>query len=546
MIFFSTLLLSLFVTIGLIPVLKTVALRVNVVDRPNARKMHSRPMPKIGGIAMAAGALLPTLLWAPWEPFTGAVACGAGIVVFFGFLDDVREFGYKVKLAGQVAAALIVVVYGGVSIKCLGECLPDAWLLPDWVAMPLTVLAIVGVTNAINLADGLDGLAGGISILGFICVAYLAYQNGLFAVALISVAVIGAVFGFLRFNTYPALIFMGDAGSQLLGFLAVTLSLYLTQQGATPLNRMFPLLLLGFPILDTLTVMTERLIKGCSPFVADKNHFHHKLIRLGLVHSQAVVLIYALNGLLVITAFVFRFYSEWLVVSLFLVFSGSILTGFLYADRSGWRMTRIDLLDRLIHGWPARLQDETVLIKICFRVTKAGTPLLLLAACLLPARVPVSIGLPAAGMAAVLIGALILKSGWRRLLLRTALYLMIPFVIYLNQIEAPQWLTGNSLHVYQLMYGVPVFFAVLTLKFTRRRKGFQATPMDFLILLIALIIPNLPGARDVIQNLGLLTTQMIALLFSYEVLIGELRQQVGRLSLYTVIALCGLFGKMLL
>jgi UDP-GlcNAc:undecaprenyl-phosphate GlcNAc-1-phosphate transferase len=172
-------------------------------------------------------------------------------------------------------------------VRTLGALLPDGALLPAWVAVPLTVVAIIGVTNAINLADGLDGLAGGISLLSFCCIGYLAYLEGDISVGLAALAFIGAIFGFLRFNTHPATIFMGDTGSQLLGFAAITLSLALTQR-QTALSPLLPLILLGFPVLDTLTVMITRILRKRSPFSADRNHFHHNLLDLGFRHPESV------------------------------------------------------------------------------------------------------------------------------------------------------------------------------------------------------------------------------------------------------------------
>ncbi|MCK4529383.1 undecaprenyl/decaprenyl-phosphate alpha-N-acetylglucosaminyl 1-phosphate transferase, partial [candidate division WOR-3 bacterium] len=335
MIYFSTLLISIFITITLIPIFKGFAVRIKAVDVPNERKVHTRPMPKTGGIAMALGALVPVIFWVHGDEFIRAVLIGAGIVVFFGLIDDFKNLGYKAKFAGQVCAALIIIFYGGVKINCLGMLLPDGFLLPDWFAIPLTLVVIVGVTNAVNLADGLDGLAGGICILIFICMSYLAYRCGNTAIAVVSAAVIGAIFGFLRFNTYPATLFMGDAGSQFLGFSAITLSLGLTQ-GNTPLSPLLPLVLLGFPVLDTVTVMCERIVKGRSPFVADKNHFHHKLIGLGLYHTESVFVIYMLQAFLVTFAFFFRFYSEWFLLIFYIMFSGTIVSAFLITDRIGW------------------------------------------------------------------------------------------------------------------------------------------------------------------------------------------------------------------
>ena len=144
-------------------------------------------------------------------------------IVLFGLLDDLKGIDFRLKFFSQMVAALVIVIYGGIKIKSLGGLLPDDMLLPDAVAIPLTVVAIVGVTNAVNLADGLDGLAGGICLLSFCCLAYLAYLEEDFTLCLLALALAGAIFGFLRYNTYPAELFMGDTGSQFLGFSAISL-----------------------------------------------------------------------------------------------------------------------------------------------------------------------------------------------------------------------------------------------------------------------------------------------------------------------------------
>jgi UDP-GlcNAc:undecaprenyl-phosphate GlcNAc-1-phosphate transferase len=192
-------------------------------------------MPKTGGIAMALGALIPILFWAPSGRFITAALISAGIVVLIGIIDDIWILGYKAKFAGQLTAALIFILYGGIKIKSLGMLLPATVVLPDWLSIPITLVFLVAVTNSINLSDGLDGLAGGISLLIFACIGYLAFQGGNILIAMFSAAMAGAIIGFLRFNTYPAVLFMGDTGSQLLGFMAGTLSISLTQ-GNTLLN----------------------------------------------------------------------------------------------------------------------------------------------------------------------------------------------------------------------------------------------------------------------------------------------------------------------
>jgi UDP-GlcNAc:undecaprenyl-phosphate GlcNAc-1-phosphate transferase len=536
MLLFSTLLLSLFITITLIPVTRKLAIRLHGMDIPNERKVHPYPMPRNGGIAMALGICVSVLLWANGDQFVRAVLLGTGIVVVFGLIDDFKGIGYKGKFVGQIAAALVVIFYGRITIQSLGMLLPDDVLLPVWVAIPLTLLVIVGVTNAINLSDGLDGLAGGISLLSFICIGYLAYRAGNMGIALFSVAVVGAIFGFLRFNTYPATLFMGDAGSQCLGFAGITLCLGLTQ-GNTPLSPLLPLLLLGFPVLDTITVMLDRVYHGRSPFKADKNHFHHKLIGLGFYHTEAVFIIYVIQAFLVTAAFVLRFYSDWLLLNCYIGLSGLILLGFFIASKKKWKVTRYDFVDRVIKGKLKVLREKNIFIYVSFRILEIGTYALLLFTCFVPSQVPTYISLIAIGLFGCIVGIRFFKKQWTGVALQFTLYLMIPFIIYLSATDMAPWMLNPFERPYNLSFGMLAFFVILTLKFTRRRKGFKVTPMDFLILFIALVVPNLPDKHIQSYHMGLIAAKIIVLFFTYEVLIGELRGKLSRLGVTTIAAL---------
>ena len=534
MIFLSTILLSMFITLALIPLTKGLAVKLNIIDIPDARKAHLAPTPKNGGIAVTLGAIIPLLLWAPINGLGKAILIGVGIIVLFGLIDDIIDLNYKWKFAAQLVAALIVILYGDLQIKSLGMLLPEGVLLPSWLAIPLTVLVIVGITNAINLSDGLDGLAGGICLFSFICIGYLAFQAENITIALFSAAIAGGLFGFLRFNTYPAILFMGDAGSQFLGFTAITLSLGLTQTN-TPLSPMLPLLLIGFPVLDTVTVMSERIARGRSPFIADRNHFHYKLIRLGLFHTESVLVIYILQAFLVTSAFILRFYNDWLILVCYLIFSGIIIIGFFIADKIGWQFKRISVADRIVKGRFAVLKEKNILIKISYRIIKYGIPLLLLVSCFLPANIPNYFIYFSIGMVALIAVTGFIKNG-RIGGLRLSLYLTIPFIVYQSELSMPSWMNHNLQLAYNISFGILIIFVIMTLKFSRR-EGFKSTPMDFLILFIALVVPNLPDARIQSYHMGLIAAKIIVFFFSYDVLIAELRGDLTKIRLATMAAL---------
>ncbi|MEM5786805.1 MAG: MraY family glycosyltransferase [Syntrophobacteraceae bacterium] len=545
MIYLSILLLSTFATIILIPLFMALSVQLHALDMPSDRKVHVTPIPRSGGIAMALGTLISVLVWIPLQRFEVAYLAGAGVLVLTGVVDDLKGIDYKTKFAGQIAAAIIVVVFGGVTIRGLGAILPDNFLLPDWLAIPLTVFTIIGITNAVNLADGLDGLAGGISLLAFGCIGYIASQDQGIIIALIAVALSGAIFGFLRFNSHPATLFMGDTGSQLLGFSAVTLGVMLTQ-GDNALNKILPFVLVGFPVLDTLSVMAVRVAKGKSPFMADKNHYHHKLMRFGFTHKEAVIIIYFLQVLLVTGAFLMRNHSEWLLLGFYVGFSGFALLFFTAAERTGWTWRRYDLLDVVIRTKFKVLQESNIGIRVSFEALETGLPGLLLLSCFVAGEVPAYCSASALVLAALILTTWFLRKQWIGGAVRVSLYLLIPYIVYFSEMSPAGWVSEPFAILYNLLFGVIVLFMILTLKFTRRRKGFKTTPMDYLILFAVIVIPNLPGIELQNYQVNVIITKIVVFFFGFEVLMGELRGEFRRIALVTVSSLLfmGLRGFM--
>jgi len=525
MIILSALLLALFITVSLVPLFRSLAVKLRAVDIPDARKIHQQPMPKTGGLAMAAGALIPIIFWVPPNSMLLPLLLSSAVVVVFGFLDDVIDLGFKAKFTAQFSAALIVVLYGGVRITSLGTLLPDGFLLPGYISVPLTVFVIVGVTNAINLADGLDGLAGGISLLIFGCISLLAYKCGSLVIALMAVSLAGAILGFLRFNTFPASVFMGDAGSQFLGFLAITLSLSLTQKNV-PYSPLLPLLLLGFPVLDTLTVMLGRVYHGKSPFKADTNHFHHKMMRLGFYHSEAVLIIYVIQALLSSAAYIFRFYSDWWFLGVSIFFAVLVMLIFYLTSRYQWKFHRgAGFFDLLVKGKLRRLKEQQLFIKVSFIGLQFLVPLILLFTCLLPATVPPWLGY--AGFS-LLIGLLLSRFLLKKLLamvLRLSIYVVAPVLIFLGSQQQNDFFSEATKllpKIHLAGYGVMAFFVMLVVRLSRR-SGYKSTPLDFLIVFIALVVPHLSTEGLGIQHMGVVASQIIVLFYSYEVLLEELR-----------------------
>jgi UDP-GlcNAc:undecaprenyl-phosphate GlcNAc-1-phosphate transferase len=535
MLYFSTILLSVFITVSLIPMMIRLADKYQMVDFPSPRKVHARPVPRIGGLAMAVGVFTPIVLWAIADEFVRAFIASASILVVFGFIDDMKGLDYKAKFGGQILAALVIIFYGGIRISSLGSLLPGEMQLTEWLKIALSLVAIVGVTNAVNLADGLDGLAGGISLLSFCCIGYLAYLDGSYTVLLITVSVTGAIFGFLRFNTHPASLFMGDTGSQLLGFTAVVLAVK-TTQGNTPLSPVLPLIILGLPVLDTLTVMVQRISQGRSPFSPDKNHFHHRLINVGLSHSEAVFVIYVIQALMILSAIFFKYDSDWLLVGGYGVFSVVMVSLFTVVDRKALRLPRVPGRENVVKDWLRKIRKSYFVIRVSFGVSKLAIPLLFLASCFMPARIPAYVSITALCSSVLILGVFLVGKRYLGACLRLALYLTIPLVLYCIEEGRSSWMNEQALFLYRLCFGIIAVFVILTVKFSRRSKGFKMSTMDFLIIFIAVSVPNLTGQLVQHFNLGLLAVEIIVFFFGYEVLINELREKFDVLATATLLA----------
>ena len=257
--------------------------------------------------------------------------CGGGIIFFSGIVDDCQTLNYKWKFLLQGLSALSFILISGISIDFIGAVIPGLSPYAQILRIPLTLLFIVGTINIINLSDGLDALAAGLSIIILICLSFLAYTSSNIPVVYLSIIMIGAILGFLRFNVFPASVFMGDTGSQFIGYTLGASLISITQCGSiySPLISLF---VLGMPIIDTLYVVYFRLSNGQHPFLPDKNHIHHKLLSLGFSQDKSVAIIYAMHFFLIIFGWYLRSSSYYLLfivyIFLFSIFFFILKFGF--------------------------------------------------------------------------------------------------------------------------------------------------------------------------------------------------------------------------
>ncbi|WP_333887319.1 MraY family glycosyltransferase [Clostridium sp.] len=283
------------------PIVKRIALKLQVIDMPEEdRRIHNKPMPLLGGLSIYFSFIITLLLKKGdfTRPEMGLVL-GATIIVIGGFLDDKFDIKPRYKLIFQIAAALILIIYG-VKIVIITNPFSSVYQFTNVgvMSIPLTIIWVVGITNALNLIDGLDGLASGIGFISSLTILIIALLNNRYEAAVLAIILCGAILGFLPYNFNPASIFMGDTGAQLLGFLLAAISIGGAIKSAAAFSIAVPILALGIPIYDTLFAMIRRKINGKPIMQADRGHLHHRLLDMGFSQKQAVGTMYAISAVL--------------------------------------------------------------------------------------------------------------------------------------------------------------------------------------------------------------------------------------------------------
>jgi UDP-GlcNAc:undecaprenyl-phosphate/decaprenyl-phosphate GlcNAc-1-phosphate transferase len=313
-------------TLIAIPPIISLIRRYGLYDMPNARKVHQNPVPTMGGVAIVGGMMLALLLWFPFTNEPGQICFFFSIAVLFGLgiMDDIKDLNAKYKFIIQIALATLIAV-AGIRIQSF-DGLFGIYELPLISQYTITILAIVGITNAFNLVDGIDGLAGGLGFMSLVTIGLFLTISGDRNTALVAFALAGGILAFLYFNFNPARIFMGDTGSLILGFVVAVLCIRLMQvevAASSPVIQSAPVFVLGvvlIPVFDTLRVFALRIWKGKSPFQADRTHIHHLLTNNGFSHAFAVRLICFIHALILIEVYLLRSFQQELILLLLAIF----------------------------------------------------------------------------------------------------------------------------------------------------------------------------------------------------------------------------------
>ncbi len=332
---------------ALVPLARKLACSLGVIDIPRYRGMHRKPVPLMGGVAVFSAFMVTMLSLSALSVFNivdfepsprmWQLLAGCLIIEAIGISDDLYDLSYKIRMPFQLLAAIFVVM--GNRIECITNPFTAQGysVLPTWLSWTITILWVVGMTNAMNLIDGLDGLSGGISAITAICMFTIALMNGDVLGAFIAVVLAGSVLGFLPYNLFPARIFIGDSGAPLLGFILAAVSISGSYKMAATISITVPIFLMAVPLFDTASSIIRRVAKGQSPMHADRQHLHHKLVDLGFSKEEAVLILYAICMAFGVLAIIVTGVGPVAAVCVFLVLAAAISIFLIFSYRASAR-----------------------------------------------------------------------------------------------------------------------------------------------------------------------------------------------------------------
>ena len=522
---------ALVISMVIIPMMVRLAPVLGMIDKPDARKVHSVPIPRVGGVGIVIGALLPILFLLPLDPSLVAFLFGGLVLFGFGAWDDSHELGHYVKFIGQFIAVLAVVYYGDVYVSYLP--LMGGEPIPETAGRLFTVVAMIGMINAMNHSDGLDGLAGGESLMSLACIAWLAWLAGGATAAIIALATIGGLFGFLRFNTHPARIFMGDSGSQFLGYTLGFLAVLLTQDVNPALSPALPFLIMGLPVADIIAVFAQRIYHKMNWFRATRNHIHHRLLDLGFHHYESVVIVYSVHALLVFCAVVMSYESDGLIMGVYLVVIAALFVSLYVAERAGWQVRR--KTGAVSEGALDALKHSPWLLDIPYAVIFYGISVFLLAGAFIPTVIPAEFTLISVALFSLMLMRML--AGYRLwyVPLRLVVYVAIILVVYLLNAYQPDYLSGADLYTY-IFFGVLVAAIGLSIRFSSE-ENFNVTPTDYLVLIAVPVLVALASKEIVGSGMTAMILKAIILFYGCELILNRMA---SRWNVFTVSVLLAL------
>lgn len=515
---------ALFAALLAVPSLRNWAFDSGTLDLSDERKVHKGEMPRLGGVAIFLAFVFSLLLFVEMSAALRGILAGAMVLFVTGLIDDLVGLSPKKKFVGEIFGTVVTMAVGKLYITDLGNLLGYGDIvLPLWLALPFTLFAVVGVINAINLIDGLDGLSGGVSLIALGAFMLLGYMSGNHEMTLICAALIGALLGFLKYNSYPARIFMGDVGSLVVGFILAFLAVHLTQSPGAQVQPIVPLIILGVPIIDTIWVMGRRLLKGVSPFNADMTHVHHKFLDIGFNHRLSVLVIYGISLFWATIGVTLHETPGW---QLLLLFTGVSLVSYQLLRYIAYRREDFSLL---VFDTPASLRSTWLFQKMVqvgdLGILVIGTlfiGVLLLAAvsgcCVNESALRITLVTLLAGVALLYITRDLANPFFLVYLFLVGLLLTVG----MEQARTSLLFTGFSVgQLSDWLFKAMVPFIVLKIVFKRDNELFLSASLDMLVLAMCVSLALISPQLQVSYNLPVIVGKAIVLFLALKILISR-------------------------
>ena len=552
---------SLVFSLVCIPFIKKFAVTFNLYDAPQSKEerykslaasdgFHKSPVPRLGGVCLVGGFFVSTLIWV-FPSGIGSILAFSLIFFVLGFVDDICPLSARFRLFCQMACSALTVKMGGLSLSSLALTTETSLSLPPALGYILAVFVIVGAINAMNMIDGMDGLAGGIAVIGSVTLSYLHFllSDNLEKSFMLTIPLLGAIFGFLKYNTYPASIFMGDGGSNWLGFiLGVQILMVLgfppIQNGAETLQvpMISAVLCLGVPVVDTAWVIFNRMSKGISPFTPDARHFHHVLLKHGLNTQQAVTVIYFASLLFAVAGIIpVAFPHDHLWVVAYLAFFGLCFV----VGTTAWSSP---VISKLFSGEPFffSFADYSRRTRNFLRLWESlNRYIIYFILCVTPlfaSTMPAPVGYSAVAMIVLLlISAMFSHRSASDFFPSFILALSSAVLLTANNLkELYVVILGKSYNIHFLYNYIFIFLAVSVLLFivvSFRRQYLLVTATDFLMITLPLLFLLVPDPYREIYRLNTIGIRSLILFIAIRSVVRRYSRSVFKIRMVTFIAL---------
>lgn len=518
---FYILITALMTSVVLIPPISRLSVRVGGMDSPDERKVHQNDIPRLGGIAIFCAFLFSVLFFIDIDHQTRGFMAGAVVIFLTGLADDLTGLRPRNKLIGEILAACVAVISGGITLTTLGNPLGLGEIQLGYVAIPFTVFAVVGVMNAINLIDGLDGLAGGTSAVACLAFGILAWNTGNYNLLALLLALLGAIVGFLRYNTYPAKIFMGDSGSLFLGYCMGFFPILLLNQAGGRVSPVAPLMILGVPILDTLVVMGGRLMRGNNISSPDKTHIHHRLLKLGVGHRFSVLFIYGLSYLLAVLALLLNGVRDTMQLFFLVVFCIA-----LYASLRGLaalEFTQLFSAFKNNNSLRQTLTYRTIVSYSHFLLVVVKYLLLLILALVIfvKSAYPITVAWGAALLATCMSIIVIVGRNRGNSLLKSVLYCSGVISIFVVE-NYGRAITVAGIDLLLISHGLfALLLVAVVMKIVLRNRAVHliTSPFEYLILFVVVAVPLLPLDVTTTNHLMSVAAKSVVMCVAYKLIL---------------------------